>query len=204
MKKLLAFLLALCMVFVTAAALAETEITVSGTGEVLQNADNAVITLGAEITGQDVQDAQSQVNTTVAAIRQALISAGIDEKCINTDSISVYPVYDFTDTQETIGAYRVSSSLAIRTKDMDRVGEIIDIAFAKGANTLLGISFGAEDTSAESAEALTIAVTDARAKAEIMAAAAGLKITGIKTMSENYSYASNSGLDHFALKASAE
>ena len=87
---------------------------------------------------------------------------------------------------------------------MDMVGTIIDIAFEAGANTLNDIVFSASDTEEASAQALTAAVKDARSKAEIMAAAAGLKITGIESITESYSYSGDSGLNAFYKNAPAD
>ena len=78
---------------------------------------------------------------------------------------------------------------------MDKVGALIDAAFAAGANTLNGIAFSASDTESAQAESLRIAVADAKAKAEVLAEAAGLKITGIQAISDSnvYSYTNNIG-----------
>ena len=75
---------------------------------------------------------------------------------------------------------------------MENVGSVIDVAFTAGANTLDGIEFFAENTEGAREESLTFAVTDARKKAEIIAKASGLVITGIDTISESYSYTSES------------
>ena len=55
--------------------------------------------------------------------------------------------------------------------------------FSAGANTLNGISFSASDTSEAKAEALREAVADAKNKADVLAEASGLKITGIESLS---------------------
>ena len=78
---------------------------------------------------------------------------------------------------------------------MESVGALIDVCFAAGANTLNGISFSASDTEEAKTEAMKKAVTDAKKKAEILAEASGLKITGIEIISEGgvYSYQNNVG-----------
>ena len=78
---------------------------------------------------------------------------------------------------------------------MESVGTLIDVAFAAGANTLNGISFSASDTEEAETEAMKKAVADAKNKAEILAEASGLKISGIEIISEGgvYSYQNNVG-----------
>ena len=195
MKKLIAIFVALVMVLFSVAALAETKITVNGTGEVRVSADTAIISLGVNARDKDVLKAQQRVNETIAAIRTALIEQGVKEENIDTDFINIYPLYDYSNDQEQLAAYNASSTLAIKVTDMESVGTLIDVCFAAGANTLNGISFSASDTEEAKTEAMKKAVTDAKKKAEILAEASGLKITGIEIISEGgvYSYQNNVG-----------
>ena len=195
MKKLIAIFVALVMVLFSVAALAETKITVNGTGEVRVSADTAIISLGVNARDKDVLKAQQRVNETIAAIRTALIEQGVKEENINTDFINIYPLYDYSNDQEQLAAYNASSTLAIKVTGMESVGSLIDVCFAAGANTLNGISFSASDTEEAKTEAMKKAVTDAKKKAEILAEASGLKITGIEIISEGgvYSYQHNIG-----------
>ncbi|MDY2770793.1 MAG: SIMPL domain-containing protein, partial [Eubacteriales bacterium] len=194
---LLACLIALMVFTACADGKDKTEINVNGSGEVLVAADTAVITLGITTQNKDVLEAQNTVNAAIEKIRTALIENGIKKEDINTDRLRIYAVYDYSNNVERLTAYNASSYLAIRTTDMDMVGKIIDIAFGAGANTLNDIAFSASDTEEASTEALTAAVKDARRKAEIMAAAAGLKITGIESITESYSYSGDSGVNAF-------
>ena len=195
MKKLIALFVALVMVLFSVAALAETKITVNGTGEVRVSADTAIISLGVNARDKDVLKAQQRVNETIAAIRTALIEQGVKEENINTDFINIYPLYDYSNDQEQLAAYNASSTLAIKVTDMESVGTLIDVCFAAGANTLNGISFSASETEEAKTEVMKKAVTDAKQKAEILAEASGLKITGIEIISEGgvYSYQNNVG-----------
>ncbi len=182
MKKWIALLLTVLMM--GSIALAETEITVYGSGSTLVNADTAVITLGVEASDKDVLKAQQKANEAIAAIRQAMKEAGVKDTDINTDYINIYAIYDYTQETNEITAYKASSSLTIRVADTENAGKLIDAAFTAGANTLNGISFSAQNTEKEKAEAIKMAVEDARARAEVMAEAAGLKITGIKDIAD--------------------
>ncbi len=165
-------------------AVAESSITVRGTGETQVSADTATVTLGVSARDRDVLTAQQTVNAKIAGIREALIALGIAEECINTNYINIYALYDYTEESEQISAYNASSSLGIRITDIEKVGAVIDAAFKSGANTLDGISFSATDTEAVRAESLKKAVADATAKADVLAAASGLRITGTVSVYE--------------------
>lgn len=195
MKKLIAIIAALVLALSAATALADTKITVNGTGEVRVSADTAIISLGVNARDKDVLKAQQKVNETIAAIWAALIDKDVKEENINTDFINIYPLYDYSGDQEQLSAYNASSTLAIKVTDMESVGALIDVCFAAGANTLNGISFSASDTEEAKTEAMKKAVADAKNKAEILAEASGLKITGIENITEGgvYSYQNNIG-----------
>lgn len=195
MKKWIALVLSMVMILSAAAALAETKITVNGTGEVRVSADTAVISLGVSARDKDVLSAQQKVNAAIAAIRRALMDQGVKEENINTELINIYAVYDYRNDEEQLTAYSASSTLAIRVTDMDSVGPLIDASFAAGANTLNGITFSASDTEEARAAAMKEAVADARTKAEILAEASGLKISGIDLISEGgvYSFSNDVG-----------
>ena len=198
MKKITALILVLLLM--TGAAMAETRINVSGTGETQVSADTAIISLGVSARDRDVLKAQQQVNAKIAAIRKALTDMGVKEESINTDYLNIYASYDYSSDQEQIEAYNANSSLAIRVTDMDSVGALIDAAFAAGANTLGGITFSASDTAEARGESLKKAIADAKAKAEVLAEAAGMKITGIETISENGVYSYGNDVSNFSAR----
>ena len=195
MKKAFLLFLALFMMIAVVPAMAETKITVNGTGEIRVSADTAVISLGVEARDKNVLKAQQKVNEAIAAIRTVLTEQGIKEENINTEFINIYAIYDYQNGQDQLAAYNASSTLAIKVTDMEKVGALIDAAFAAGANTLNGISFSASDTEEAKNEALKMAVADASNKAGILAEASGLEIAGIETISEGgvFSYENNIG-----------
>lgn len=199
MKKQISILIAAMLILmISVTALAETVITVSGNGETQVSADTAVVTLGVNIRDKEVLKAQQKVNEKIAGIRKALIALNVEEECINTNYINIYAIYDYENDQEQIRAYEAGSSLSIKVTDMESVGLVIDASFAEGANTLEGIAFFAGDTASAQAESLTKAVADAKTKAETLAAASGMKITGIRAINEGGTYSYNNTVGNFA------
>ena len=154
----------------------------------LVESDLAVVTVGVREASTDVLVAQSTVNEKIAAIKQALLEAGAKESEINTDSINIYANYDYSDNTEVIVGYTANNTLSVRTTDIDNVGALIDAAFAAGANTLDNVQFTVQDDSEAREQALTKAVEDARRKAEVLAAAAGLQIASIESIAESGVY----------------
>ena len=205
MKKIIAILFALFLLTAaTATAFADSEITVSGTGEVMVPADTAIVSLGVSAVDREVLTAQSKANEAIAAIREALTAKGIIESDINTDYINIYAMYDYSGGTEQLTAYNANSTLAIRVTNIDQVGEVIDTAFGAGANTLNGINFSASDTKEAEQKAMRAAVEDAKAKAQVLADAAGLQLRGIEDIVEQGTYSSDRGVMNSFKAAAAE
>ena len=205
MKKMFAILLCLAILALgTGAALADgTKLSVTGSGTVLVESDLAIVTVGVQETSKDVLEAQSTVNEKIAAIKQALLDAGVEESSINTDSINIYANYDYSDNTEVIVGYTANNSLSVRTTDIDNVGALIDAAFAAGANTLDNVQFTVQDDSEAREQALTKAVEDARRKADVLAAAAGMQVAAIESIAESGVYTYDSMRNFAQMDAAA-
>lgn len=207
MKKLLVLLTCVALLALCAGpALAEgegTKLSVSGNGTVLVESDLAIVTVGVREASADVLVAQATVNEKIAAIKQALLDAGVQETEINTDSINIYANYDYSDNTEVIVGYTANNSLSVRTTDIDNVGALIDAAFAAGANTLDNVQFTVQDDSEAREQALTKAVEDARRKADVLAAAVGMQVTAIESIAESGVYTYDSMRNFAQMDAAA-
>ena len=207
MKRIFAVLLALAMLF--AAALAEGDLHVTGTGTVYMEADRVSVQMGVRFSGEDVALLQQQANETVRNICDSLEAAGLDKKDISTANIYLYPQYDYSGETEKIVGYTINNSLSVVTADIENIGTYIDIAFAAGANTFDSINFSVKDDSAARKQALELAVQNAREKAEVIAMAAGRQLGAIEQISEgsqqDYYYTANDGLNvAYAKETAAE
>ena len=204
MRKLTALFLVLALSLCLASALADRTVTVTGSGETLVTADTAVVSLGVNVRMPDALQAQSGANEAVARIRAALTGAGFSEEDISTGYINLYAIYNYSEDVEVIAAYNASSTLAVKVTDMARVGEVIDLAFGAGANTLDGVSFSVSDDAAARAESLKAAVADAKEKAAVLAEAAGLGELEIESIQEGSVYSYDSGVNNFSRKTFGE
>lgn len=194
MKKI--FSLILILVLLCACALAEGTLNVTGNGTVYIPADTVNVTLGVNMTGSDIAKMQREVNERINAICQQLAEAGLAENAISTNSIYIYPQYDYSSDIQRLVGHNITSSINISTNDVDNIGKYIDIAIEAGANTFDSINFSASDTTAAKLQALEIAVKNAMGKAEVMAAACGGALGELKTVSEgseSYYYEDNAG-----------
>lgn len=191
-KTILMFLVAALLALTCACATAENAtLTVQGAGVLSVDADRATISIGVREAGEQVVDVQSAVNEKMDAVIAALKEMGVDEADIWTNAIGIYPNYDYSADVEVIVGYTGYNYLYVTTADVANVGAYIDAAFAAGANSLDNVEFFVSDTTEAGSQALAMAVENARAKAQVLAEAAGMKLGGIveihETMADEYS-----------------
>lgn len=164
-------------------ALAETlppSITVSGEASVSAPPDAADIEGGVTTEARTAREASEANARAMNAVIAALKAAGIAEKDIRTARISIYPqtapARNDPPRPSQIVGYRAGNSVTIRLRDVGKVAEILDALVTAGANTIGGIQFVISNPSPVLDRARADAVRDARRKAEIYAAAAGVTL----------------------------
>jgi uncharacterized protein len=160
-------------------------ITVSGVGIVQATPDVADVSLGVTKQGEDATSASQAAAAAMDAVISALKQAGIEAKDIQTSSLSLNPVYDWDNDPPTIEGWEASNMVLVTVRDVATVGDVIDAATAAGATNVQGITFSVDDPSGPEAQARSAAVADAKAKADQLAADAGVTITGIITITES-------------------
>lgn len=163
-------------------------ITVSGTGEAFAPPDVATLTLGIEVSAPTVAEARERAADAADRLIAAVKANGVQDRDIQTTYIAVNPLYDYTPTGSPprITGYSVANILTVRVRDLDRVSAVIDDALgaAGDAARLNGIQFGIDNREALLREAREKAIADARARAETYAAAAGVRVGEVRSISE--------------------
>ena len=159
----------------------------SGTGEVTTTPDRAVISVSVENEHTDPKEAQAVNAREMARVTDALKAAGIAPEDMKTTGYSIWPQYPENDKpfSSQRATYRVTNTLEVTLKDVNRAGEIVDLAVSNGANRVDNVFFtlSPEKEQQFRGEALTKAVQKARADADVVAAASGVNITGVQDIS---------------------
>ncbi len=164
----------------------EHTISVSGIGRITTVPDVADVHVGVMITRTKVRDAQAAAATAMQAVIAALRKAGIADKDVQTTSLSLQPVYTYPSNGNApkLTGYQIVNAVQATVRKLDTISDVIDGALAAGATTLDGITFRVDDPSAAEAQAREAAMKNARAKADALAKAAGVSITGVSSISE--------------------
>ncbi|WP_257170069.1 SIMPL domain-containing protein [Bradyrhizobium sp. SRS-191] len=153
-------------------------ITVSGEGSVQAPPDLAQIDAGVASDAKTAREAAEANNAAMAKVLQALKTAWIADKDVQTSRLSLQPQYAQTNRpgQTTVTGYRASNRVTIKLHDVAKVANVIDAVVAAGANDVGNVFFSVAEPSKLLDEAREKAVTDARRKAEIYAKAAGVTL----------------------------
>ena len=174
------------------AAAAAGKITVTGQGMVPAAPDMATIMLGATSQAETAQGAMAGNSAAVAAILAQLKAAGIEDRDIQTSGLSLNPQFDYNKasdgTMPEILGYIASNNVTVRVRALDGLGLVLDSVIANGANTFNGLTFGLASPEPVMDAARKLAVADARRKAELYAAAAGVRLGQVLTIAENGGY----------------
>jgi uncharacterized protein len=172
-----------------APALAESDmartITVTGTGTVEAAPDMATLMIGVTTQGATAAEALAANTSATEAVIARLTASGIAGRDMQTSNLSINPNWTGYDSSTpTISGYVASNMLTVRVRALDTTGAVLDAAVADGANTLNGLTFGLADPEPAYNEARKEAVADARAKAELLAEAAGVTLGKVLSIAD--------------------
>lgn len=165
--------------------LSGTRLDIAATGEVTRTPDVATINAGvvtqAGGAAKAMADNASRMTATIAALRKA----GVADRDIRTASLRLSPQYRYADNQPPVlTGYQAANQVTVRFRDIAKTGSILDALVAAGANQIDGPNFAVDKPEAALDEARTDAVKRARARAELYAAAAGMRVARVISIAE--------------------
>jgi uncharacterized protein YggE len=160
-------------------------IVVSGTGRVAVQPEVADLRLGVSISRPTVDAARGDAASTMEAILAAVDAAGVPRRDVRTSLLSVQPRYDYRDGKApTLTGYELANIVEVTVRDLTRLAATIDGTLAAGATSMDSLSFRVADPAPAEREARVLAMTEARARAEVLAESAGLSIVGVSDIVE--------------------
>ena len=160
-------------------------VSVTGTGRVRLQPDRFSFTVGVQTQAPTVEEAVNENNARVAAVAAALKKAGALPEEIQTSGFSIYPQQDYSQGHlPRLLGYQVSNNITVTKKQIGEAGKLLQAAIAAGVNTSSGLSFSVSDPERGRDHGLHAAFDDARAKANLLAAAAGRTLGQALAISE--------------------
>lgn len=162
-----------------------TRLDIVAEGEALKTPDIATINAGVVTQGATAGEALAENARRMAAAVAALRKAGVADRDIQTASISLSPQYRYGENvPPVITGYQASNQVSVRFRDVKRAGAILDTLVGQGANQINGPSFSVDKPEPALDQARAEAIAKARARADVYARAAGLRVVRILSISE--------------------
>jgi len=168
-----------------AAAPHPTVLTVTAEASAHASPDMATISTGVLSTAKTAASAMSANAADMAKVIESLKKGGIDAKDIQTSGLNLSAQYDYPENSAPkVSGYQASNNVTVVLHALDKVGPTLDALVAAGANQISGPTFAIANEDKVLDAARTEAVTKAKSRAELYAAAAGLKVKRILAINE--------------------
>lgn len=163
-------------------------ITVSGEAKTQQKNQVANFTAGVSATNDSKETAVSEVNKKIQELIDSIKVFGIPQNDVKTQNLSIYQneesYYEGGVQKYRPGQWRVSNSIDIKLKNINRTSELADLLSKSGATQVYGPNFALDDTGDTEKGLLEEAINDAREKAKILASASGKSLGEVLSVSE--------------------
>ncbi len=164
-------------------------ISVSAEGKVQAVPDLATVNLGVLTQGSSPAKVQEDNTLKVNKIIDYIKQQGIGKDEISTSQFNIYPQYDYSNGRNNIIGYQLNQTITVKVKGVDKttdvLGKILQGAVNEGANEINGVSLGFDDPDNLRQEARKQAIEKAKAKAQDLAQAAGLRLGKVVSVSES-------------------
>jgi uncharacterized protein YggE len=173
-------------------------VTVTSEGEVFAVPDVATFSFGAMSSAKTVTDAQKNVTDKIAKALALVKGAGVEDKDIKTTDYSVSPRYEYTNfpcgvnicppSKQNLVGYEVSQNISVKVRKVEDAGKILESLGGTEVTNISGLQFTIDDQNKLEADARAKAITDAKAKAKVLAKDLGLRLVRIVNFSESGNY----------------
>lgn len=163
-------------------------VTVSGEAKTTLKNQISSFSAGVDAVADKKDDAAKEVNSKMEALVKAVKGFGIKAEDIQTQSLSYYQseesYWDNGVQKSRKGQWRVSSSVEITLREVDRASALAELLAGSGATNVYGPNFQFDDTSEIKKDLFDKAIADAREKASIIAKASGRTLGKVISVNE--------------------
>lgn len=160
-------------------------ITVTGSGTVYGEPDLAVFEVGVNILNEDLSLATAEADSAMRRMTEALVAAGVAERDIRTVTFNIWREERWgRDNEPLTPAFRVMNTVRVTVREVARAGELLSLSLTSGANMVNSIQYTLADPTGLMRQARELAMADALAKVEQLAALAGVTLGEVTMISE--------------------
>jgi uncharacterized protein YggE len=134
--------------------------------------------------------AKKENDERIKKVMAAAVAAGVEEKRIATDRVSIEPQYDsrsFSEGRPALVGYTIRRSLQLILRDLSKFDGVLTLALQAGANVVHGVNFSSTELRKHRDEARVLAMKAALEKATLLAKEFGMKPGKPRTIAEGSS-----------------
>jgi len=191
--KLLTILITALLPFVSLSAKEKDvpKLTLNASASIWKPSDELQMKIGVITLNDTAEKALAENSEKMRTVIANLEAAGLDKDDYETNQFSITPTYTPcppnppVNWKPTINGYEVTNSILIHSGKLSIAGKIIDFANQAGANSITDIRFGLHDPRDYWAEALSAAGANAVKDAQAIAAATGVQLVRVLSISLN-------------------
>lgn len=163
-----------------------TTLTVTAEGKVTRAPDLAEVSGGVVTMAPTAAAAMRENAERMTAVVAAVRKAGVADRDIQTTGLTLAPQYKYDNNQPPVlTGYQATNTISVRVRKIAETGKLLDTLVGVGANQINGPTFRVEAADAALDEARVAAVGTARARAELYAKAAGMRVKRIASIAES-------------------
>ena len=152
-------------------------VVTTGDATVKAKPDGAIVTVGTIVQGATADEAQAQLSGRIANILDRAKVLAIPDADTKTVGYRIDPQYAYEPGKAPrLTGFQASQQIALTLHGTDAVGKALDTLVQGDGATTVTVSFALLDPKAAQASAREQAIQDARAKAQAMAATAGVQL----------------------------
>ena len=151
-------------------------IIVSAVGSVTAELDIGLLSLGVSVRANSAQTARDQAADAMSDLLDSIGNNGVDDEDIKTTQFSLSPEFDFNNGSSRVTGYRVTNTVSVKVRELERVPEVIDEAVGTVGDPIQisGVTFMVDETESLLSQARVEAMANAEAKAQQLADLGGV------------------------------
>lgn len=168
----------------------ERTLTVTGEGEVDCAPDFARVRVAVRTRHEVAKKASADLQEKLTAILEALTGkAELPKADLQTNHLSIrQDRHKPDDKDEYIVEYVAYSEITIKVRELDKLGQVLDVANDAGIDELEDLEFDVQDSKGYKRRAMALAVRDARSQAEVLASSAGMRLGSVLRITDGPDY----------------
>ena len=158
-------------------------IHVSGRGQIRVEPDMARLSLQVTRQGRDAAALKKEMDRITASVLKLTDSLDVERKDVIAAMVQIQPNHVYENGRQSIDGVIANRSISIVLRDLDRIGDLMNRSLELGINNIGGVQLDTSRRIEVEAEALDLAIEDAKALAGKIAEGFGVRLLGVRSVS---------------------